>query len=96
MYYAGIIIGIGSFLIIGALHPVVIKGEYYWGTKPWPLFLIAGILCILVSLFMEQIIISSLLSVFGFSLLWSIKELFEQKERVRKGWFPQNPKRKAS
>ena len=25
---------------------------------------------------------------------WSIKEVFEQRERVRKGWFPKNPKRK--
>ena len=31
----------------------------------------------------------------GCSCLWSIKELFEQRERVRKGWFPENPKRKA-
>lgn len=94
MNYSGIIIGIGTFLIIGILHPVVIKGEYYWGTKVWPFFLIAGILCILVSLLVNQIIISSLTSVLGFSLLWSIKELFEQKRRVEKGWFPQNPKRK--
>jgi hypothetical protein len=25
--------------------------------------------------------------------LWSIKELKEQRRRVKKGWFPQNPKR---
>ena len=25
---------------------------------------------------------------------WSIGELFEQRERVAKGWFPKNPKRK--
>jgi len=34
------------------------------------------------------------LAVLGFSLLWSIKELSEQKDRVEKGWFPKNPKRK--
>jgi hypothetical protein len=38
--------------------------------------------------------ISTLLGVFAFSSFWSIHELFEQRERVRKGWFPQNPKRK--
>jgi hypothetical protein len=26
-------------------------------------------------------------------LLWSIKDLFEQEERVKKGWFLANPKR---
>ena len=28
-------------------------------------------------------------------MLWSIGEIFEQKKRVEKGWFPMNPKRKA-
>ena len=36
----------------------------------------------------------SLVGVVGASLLWSIGELFEQKKRVEKGWFPMNPKRK--
>jgi hypothetical protein len=31
--------------------------------------------------------------VFGFSSLWSIHEIIEQEERVKKGWFPANPKR---
>jgi hypothetical protein len=35
-----------------------------------------------------------LLAVWGASSLWSIGELFEQRERVAKGWFPKNPKRK--
>ena len=29
--------------------------------------------------------------ILGFALLWSIHELFQQKERVRKGWFPKKP-----
>ncbi|MBQ5864199.1 MAG: DUF4491 family protein, partial [Bacteroidales bacterium] len=28
------------------------------------------------------------------SSFWSILEVFEQKKRVEKGWFPKNPKRK--
>ena len=27
--------------------------------------------------------------------LWGIGELFEQRKRVEKGWFPRNPKRKS-
>ena len=34
------------------------------------------------------------LGVFGASALWGIGELFSQKKRVEKGWFPMNPKRK--
>ena len=35
-----------------------------------------------------------LVAVFGITCIWSIKELFEQEERVKKGWFPENPKKK--
>ena len=92
--FTGIIIGLGSFLIIGLLHPVVIKGEYHFGTKIWPMFLIGGIICVVGSILIRNLIVSTFLGVLGFSLFWSIHELFEQKERVRKGWFPENPKRK--
>lgn len=91
MNYAGIIIGACSFLIIGLFHPLVIKLEYYLGTKPWPAFLILGLASIAGSLFVENFIASALLAVLGFSLLWSIHELIEQKNRVEKGWFPANP-----
>ncbi len=37
----------------------------------------------------------ALLAVWGASSLWSIGELFEQRRRVEKGWFPANPKRQA-
>lgn len=93
MNFEGIIIGIGAFLIIGLLHPVVIKSEYHIGKHIWPIFLIAGIIFVTLSLFMENIIIAALVGVFGFSLLWSIHELFQQEERVKKGWFPKNPKK---
>ena len=53
----GLAIGVSAFIIIGIFHPIVIKTEYYTGTRLW------------------------------------CKELFEQRERVRKGWFPKNPKR---
>ncbi len=92
--FAGILIGIGAFLIIGLLHPVVIKGEYYFGIKIWPWFLFGGIVCIIGSLLISNIILSSLTGVLGFSLFWSIHELFEQKRRVEKGWFPRKPKKK--
>lgn len=94
MYFEGIIIAIATFLIIGIFHPIVIKSEYYWGVKCWPLFAIAGITLLVASLFISNILIASIIGVTGCSALWSILEIFEQRERVRKGWFPMNPKRK--
>ncbi|NFL54384.1 DUF4491 family protein [Clostridium botulinum] len=94
MNWYGIAIGIGSFFIIGVLHPVVIKVEYYFSKKVWPAFLLLGIDCNVVSLAVGHIVISVLLAVLGFSLFWSIGELRQQKERVKKGWFPKNPKKK--
>ena len=91
----GMVIGICTCLISGLFHPVVVKAEYYWGTRCWWIFLVLGILGIAGSVWIEDILISSLLGVFSFSSFWTIKELFEQRERVLKGWFPMNPKRKA-
>lgn len=94
MYFTGIIIAVSTFLIIGIFHPIVIKTEYHTGTRFWWRFLIAGIVSVAAALFVENVIVSSILGVLGASCLWSIGELFEQKERVKKGWFPMNPKRK--
>ena len=93
MNFTGLIIGIATFLIIGLFHPIVIKAEYYLGTKCWWMFALAGIIFIVLSILIENIILSTILGVFGFSSFWSILELFEQKKRVEKGWFPKNPQR---
>ena len=92
--FAGIIIALSTFLIIGLCHPLVIKQEYYTGTRYWWVWLINGIACVSVALFLKNIIASSLLGVTGASFLWGIGELFSQKKRVEKGWFPMNPKRR--
>ena len=52
--FDGIILGFASFLIIGIFHPVVIKCEYYFGEKIWPLFLVLGIMSGIFSLFSEN------------------------------------------
>ncbi|MDE5676544.1 MAG: DUF4491 family protein [Phocaeicola sp.] len=93
-HLSGIAIGICTFLIIGLFHPIVVKAEYYWGTRCWWAFLVSGMAGIMGSMLVDDILFSSLLGVFSFSSFWTIKELFEQRERVRKGWFPMNPKRK--
>ncbi len=92
--FSGLIVGAGTFLIIGAFHPVVIKAEYHFGTRCWWVFLLSGIASGVASVLVANFILSALCGVLAFTLLWSIKELFEQKKRVEKGWFPSNPRRK--
>ena len=91
MNFTGIIIGLATFLIIGVFHPIVIKAEYYLGTRCWWMFLLAGIIFGAISLIISNLIVSSILGVTAFSCFWSILELKEQKKRVRKGWFPAGP-----
>ena len=79
LHWEGILIGICTFLIIGLFHPI---------------FLLLGIAGLIGSVLVSQILLSTLLGVFSFSSFWTIKEVFEQRERVLKGWFPMNPKRK--
>lgn len=91
MNFQGLIIGAIAFLVIGIFHPIVIKSEYYIGKKVWPIFLVVGILLIVVSIYIKNITLSAIIGIIGFSSLWSIHEIFEQEERVKKGWFPSNP-----
>ena len=84
-----------AFLCIGIFHPIVITAEYHFGTRCWWVFLLAAVACIAGSLLTEATIPSTILGVVAFSSLWSILELFKQRERVAKGWFPKNPKRNS-
>lgn len=89
----GLTVGLCTFLIIGLCHPLVIKGEYYFGEKVKWWFLAAGIVFLACSLLVESSVPSILFGVASFSSFWSVKEVKEQVERVRKGWFPANPSR---
>lgn len=93
IYYEGVLLGLGTFAAIGVFHPIVIKTEYYFGTRPWWIFLVFGIACAVAALFIESVFWGGLLGVVGFSSLWGIGELFHQRGRVKRGWFPMNPKR---
>lgn len=91
--FEGILIGIASLLIIGLFHPIVIKCEYYFSQRIWPVFLVAGLLLLAAALFVQGLF-SILLALIGVACLWSIREIKEQAQRVAKGWFPKNPNRK--
>ena len=94
MHFTGLIIGVATFVIIGLFHPLVIRGEYYFGVKIWWVFALMGIVAIALSVAIANVLWSTLLAVWGASSLWSIGELFEQRKRVEKGWFPKREKNK--
>ena len=52
---------------------------------------VAGVLFGIASIMVSHLIWSTILGVVTFSSFWSILEVIHQRERVRKGWFPEGP-----
>ncbi|MBR0597695.1 DUF4491 family protein [Sinanaerobacter chloroacetimidivorans] len=94
MNLTGIAIGAATFIIIGLFHPIVVKAEYYFSKKIWPLFLIAGVIFVIASMLTRHPVLSPIFGILGFVCLWSIKELTMQEVRVKKGWAKMNPYRR--
>ena len=92
-HLTGLAIGVATFLIIGLFHPLVIKGEYYFGVGCWWLFALMGTGGVVGSIVVDNLLVSTLLAVWGASSFWSIGELFEQRKRVERGWFPKREKK---
>ncbi len=94
--FLGVAVGLAALLIIGLFHPVVIKSEYHFGKGVWPVFLVLGAGCLAASVLITSVLVSAILGVLGFTFFWSIRELFEQAQRVQQGRFPSNPKRRRT
>lgn len=93
MNFESVIIGLASLVIIGLFHPIVIKAEYYFSARIWWVFALAGLGLIFAALF-TQGLLSYILALLGTTCLWCIVELFHQKKRVEKGWFPKREEKK--
>lgn len=93
MSFEGIAVGVGTLLFFSLSRWSCIVGEYYFTKRVWIVFLIFGVSAVLVALEVENLVISSLLSVLGFCYLWGIGEVIAQEKRVERGWYPRNPKR---
>ena len=87
-----VLLAVASLLAIGIFHPIVIKCEYYFTEKIWPLFLIIGIILLGMAVNMNGIV-ADILAIIGASSFWTILELKKQTIRVQKGWFPKNPRK---
>ncbi len=85
---SGFFVGLWVFVVIIFARRLCIWGEFNFTKKFWLVFFIFGFLGLISSLFIKNLVISTMLSVFGFIFLWGINETFEQEKRVEKGWFP--------
>ena len=90
---SGLVIGVATFLIIGLFHPMVTKGEYYFGVRCWWFFLVMGIAAVAGSVAVRHILWSTLLAVWGASSFGSLGARFDQRRRGGRGWFPPKPPR---
>ncbi len=82
MQFAGIIVGIYTFIMIGVLHFVVVKIEQVIGSHIWPWFVVLGLVFGVASVMASDVLSSALLGVSGFLFAWSGPELKKQRERV--------------
>ena len=82
MQYAGVLVGMYTFIMIGVLHVPVERIERVIDSQVWPWFVVLGILFGLASLMVVDVLSSALLGVSGFLFAWSGPELRKQRERV--------------
>lgn len=86
----GFFIGIATLLIIGLGFPLVIQGERRFGYLWWPYMLGIGAIIILVSLFIKNDWLSTIIGALGATFVWGSTELKEQAVRAELGWYPFN------
>lgn len=88
MNYFGLLIGFATLCVIGLGFPLVIRGERIFGYLWWPYMMVAGILFVVISLFIQIDWISVLVGVLGATFVWGSTELKEQAVRAELGWYP--------
>lgn len=94
MNLTGVLLGMYMLVVIGFGFFWVIRLEYHLGAGIWKAVLAVGVLVVIGSLFLPNFTLSALVGIFGGSIVWGATELPDQEERVRRGMFPANPKRR--
>ena len=91
--WTGVVLSLTTVATIGLGHTLVRKLNYRFGTKPVPLFILAGISILVLSLRMPTVLWAGVLGIVGITTLWDGIELIRQEKRVLKGHAPKNPAR---
>ena len=91
MNYFGFFAGVMTLIVIGLGFPLVIQVERLMGMLWWPYMLAAGVVLVIVSVFVASAWPSLLVAVLGATFVWGSTELKEQAARVQRGWYPDHP-----
>ncbi len=94
MNWTGLALGLWMLAAIGVGFWWVIKVEYYLGAQVWPWVLALGVALAVASYFVPSFGAAAAVGVLAGSVIWGSTELPAQAERVRRGLFPSNPRRK--
>ncbi len=94
MSYVGLVMGVIMLVAVGLGHVLVIRWEYHLGVGTWWLMMLLGVGVLVGSLFAGNVYLSGALGLVAATLLWGVKELFEQGRRVERGLYPRNPRRR--
>ncbi len=95
MNFTGLILGVAMLAAIGFGFLWVVKLEYHIGAQVWPVVLAFGLALALATLWIKPFWASALVGILAGSIVWGATELPPQEERVRRGLFPANPKRRS-
>ena len=93
--FTGGIVAVTTFFAIGLGFMWVIKLEYYVGAHVAKWVGLIGTLMVISSLFTGSFWISSVVGIFGGTVVWGATELPDQQKRAAHGQFPQNPAKKG-
>lgn len=79
--YIGIGFGLYVLFTIGLYHVLVVKLEARFGTGPWIVFMLLGVVCLFLSWQTSSQTLSMWWGYNAFLNLWTVKEMFDQPRR---------------
>ena len=94
MNFIGIAMGFIALGLVGFGFFWVVRLEYRLGWTWWPWVMLAGLVLVVLSLFLPWLLVSAIAGALGASALWGATELRNQAIRVELGWYPANPEGK--
>jgi hypothetical protein len=95
MNTTGIFLGLFTTVAIGLGFVWVIKLEYRVGAHVAKAVAALGITAVVASLFIHDFTLSAIVGIIGATIVWGATELPDQEDRVARGLFPANPRKRA-
>jgi hypothetical protein len=95
MNTTGIFFGLFTVIAIGLGFVWVIKLEYYASAHLAKPVMALGVIMAVISLFIPDFTLAAMIGIVSGTVIWGSTELPDQEERVAKGMFPANPRKRA-